>query len=85
LRHPPQSKSSHAQFLLLEFQSTVDQWMALRFGTYVHLLYEQLIKERRVTPDNRLPPVFPLLLYNGDKHWDSATDLKSLLFRPLVR
>ena len=69
-------------FLLLEFQSTPDEWMALRFGTYVHLLYEQLVKEQRLTPDGRLPPVFPLLLYNGDKNWDKATDLKALISLP---
>lgn len=68
--------------LLLEFQSTVDQWMALRFGTYIHLLYEQLVKEKRLAVDGRLPPVFPLLLYNGDNHWESATEIKSLISLP---
>jgi len=69
-------------YLLLEFQSTVDQWMALRFGTYVHLLYEQLVKENRLAPDGRLPPVFPLLLYNGEKNWHAETDIKSLISLP---
>ena len=68
--------------LLLEFQSTIDPWMALRFGTYVHLLYEQLVKERRLTQEGLLPPVFPLLLYNGDNHWEAATDLKHLISLP---
>jgi len=69
-------------FLLLEFQSTVDQWMALRFGTYVHLLYEQLVKEGKLTPDGCLPPVFPLLLYNGNARWKASIDLKSLISLP---
>lgn len=69
--------------LLLEFQSTVDEWMALRFGTYVHLLYEQLVKERRLTAEGLLPPVFPLLLYNGDRHWKADVDLKSLISLPM--
>lgn len=68
--------------LLLEFQSTVDPWMALRFGTYVHLLYEQLQRENRLAADGRLPPVFPLLLYNGDSQWKAATDLRSLISLP---
>jgi len=67
---------------LLEFQSTIDKWMALRFGTYVHLLYEQLEREGRLAPDGRLPPVFPLLLYNGDQRWTAKTDLKSLISLP---
>ena len=69
-------------YLLLEFQSSVDQWMALRFGTYVHLLYEQLVKEKRLAPDGRLPPVFPLLLYNGDIKWHASADIKSLISLP---
>ncbi len=68
--------------LLLEFQSTVDPWMALRFGSYVHLLYKQLRTEKRLAPDGRLPPVFPLLLYNGGSQWKAATDLKSLISLP---
>lgn len=69
-------------FLLLEFQSTEDKWMALRFGTYVHLFYEQLVREKRLSPDGRLPPVFPLLLYNGDTHWQAATHLRDLISLP---
>lgn len=68
-------------FLLLEFQSTEDPWMALRFGTYVHLLYEQLIREGRLI-DGRLPPVFPLLLYNGDNPWLAPNELKALIALP---
>jgi len=69
-------------YLLLEFQSSVNQWMALRFGTYIHLLYEQLAKEKRLAPDGRLPPVFPLLLYNGDATWNASMDIKSLISLP---
>ena len=69
-------------YLLLEFQSKVDEWMALRIGTYVHLLYEQLVKEKRLTPDGKLPPVFPLVLYNGDTPWNAPLDLKSLISLP---
>jgi len=32
-------------YLLLEIQSRVDPWMAVRVGTYVFLLYQHLIKE----------------------------------------
>ncbi len=67
--------------LLLEFQSTENERMALRFGTYVHLLYEQLVREGRLI-NGLLPPIFPLLLYNGDKPWKAATDLSSLIALP---
>ncbi len=47
-QHQPQAEIY--LLLLLEFQSSIDPWMVVRFGTYVHLLYEQLIKEKRLTP-----------------------------------
>lgn len=69
-------------YLLLEFQSRPDKWMALRTLVYVGLLYQQLIKEKRLTESNQLPPVFPLVLYNGDSPWHSPEDLQSLIALP---
>ena len=66
-------------YLLLEFQSTPDYWMAVRVGTYVFLLYQHLIREQLITAEAGLPPVFPLVLYNGDAPWNAATDLSKLL------
>ncbi|WP_141699183.1 Rpn family recombination-promoting nuclease/putative transposase, partial [Candidatus Thiosymbion oneisti] len=31
-------------YLLLEFQSTIDRWMAVRIQTYLGLLYQDLIR-----------------------------------------
>jgi predicted transposase YdaD len=49
-------------YLLLEFQSTVDPFMALRVMVYVGLLYQQLIRHRQIPEPGRLPPVLPLVL-----------------------
>jgi predicted transposase YdaD len=53
--------------LLLELQSTVAPWMALRLMVYTGLLYQDLIKTGEVRSHDKLPPVFPLVLYNGRK------------------
>ena len=66
-------------YLLIEFQSTIDKYMAVRLMTYMGLLYQDLIKTRQLLPDKRLPPVFPMVLYNGEKRWDAATELKDLI------
>ena len=42
-------------YILIEFQSTVDPWMAVRIMTYVGLLYQDLIKQKQVLPRRRLP------------------------------
>lgn len=59
-------------YLLLEFQSHPDPWMALRVLVYVGLLYQHLIRENQISANNKLPPVFPLVLYNGDARWNAA-------------
>ena len=42
-----------APYLLIEFQSTVDAWMAVRVMTYVGLLYQDLIRQKQVLPKVR--------------------------------
>jgi hypothetical protein len=46
-------------YLLIEFQSRVDKYMALRMMVYVGLLYQDLIKRGEVLADGRLPPSCP--------------------------
>jgi predicted transposase/invertase (TIGR01784 family) len=66
-------------YLLIEFQSTVDPFMAVRMLTYLGLLYQDLIKHRQLTAPNQLPPVLPLVLYNGQPRWHSARNIRDLI------
>lgn len=53
-------------YLLLEFQSGVDRFMAVRIMAYVALLYQDLIRQGQLTVKGKLPPVLPMVLYNGE-------------------
>jgi len=66
-------------YLLVEFQSTVYRYMAVRIATYESLLYEGLIRSRQLTPEGRLPPVVPIVLYNGRSPWTAPHDLAELI------
>jgi len=66
-------------YLLIEFQSSVDAWMAVRIMTYVGLLYQDLIRRGEALEGKRLPPVLPIVLYNGDAKWTAATDIATLI------
>ena len=55
-RIPRRDGSDTYLVLLLEFQSTPDPWMALRVLVYASLLWQQLVDEKRLPPDGRLPP-----------------------------
>lgn len=65
-------------YLLLEFQSRVDRYMAVRLMAYVGLLYQDLIAQQRVEP-MRLPLVVPIVLYNGSRPWTAPEELAELL------
>ena len=47
--------------------------------TYIGLLYQDLIRTGKVTVQQKLPPVFPIVLYNGDRNWNAATDINDLV------
>jgi len=54
-------------YVLLEFQSSVDKFMPVRCLNYITSFYLKMIKEKG--KKILLPPIFPLVLYNGDKKW----------------
>ena len=69
-------------YLLLEFQSQIDWWMAVRIQVYVGLLWQQLIDERTLKPGDRLPPILPIVLYNADPRWQAPTASHDLIALP---
>jgi len=78
-------------FVLMELQSTVQRFMALRLWVYVALLYQHLVKQRELTPTGLLPPVLPVVLYNGEAPWTAPQTLQELIqplegfFRPAFK
>ncbi|MBF0624819.1 MAG: Rpn family recombination-promoting nuclease/putative transposase [Magnetococcales bacterium] len=66
-------------YLVLEFQATVDWTMPLRLDIYVKLLYQDLIRSGRVRPGEKLPPVLPLVLYNGREKWTAPLEVADLI------
>ena len=68
--------------VLLEFQSTDDPSMALRVLEYTAMLYRELLREGSFgARGGLLPPVLPVVLYNGDLPWRSAAQVRDLVAR----
>ncbi len=65
--------------LLLEFQSGVDRAMAVRMLTYSGLLYQRLVAEGVLRERGALPPVLPVVIYNGRSPWTAPTDVSELI------
>ncbi len=66
-------------YLHLEFQSTVDRFMAIRALTYRMLLWEDLIRQKIFTSSGKLPSVLSVVLYNGSRRWTGPTSVLDLI------
>ena len=68
-------------YILMEFQSSPDKWMALRrlrvlrMLNYIVQFYQSLEKKEKLLAANAWPAVFPVLLYNGEREWNAKTEI----------
>ena len=65
--------------VLLEFQSTVDRRMALRILSYTVQTYEKLLRGKRAPAGGKLPPVLPIVVYNGPPRWSAPLEMEELV------
>ena len=66
-------------YILFEFQSTCDNWMAIRVLEYIAVFWHGLVKTGAIKKDDFLPPVLPIVMYNGKSEWTAKRDIYSLL------
>jgi predicted transposase/invertase (TIGR01784 family) len=74
------SEQSVILYLLIEFQSTVDRFMALRVLYYIVSFYMDY-RLGHGAAAKTLPAIFPIVLYNGDAHWTAPVDVADLIER----
>jgi len=53
--------------------------MALRMLNYLSLLYLDLVKQGELTDSGKLPPVLPIVLYNGPQRWSAPREVGELI------
>ena len=70
-------------YVLIEHQSSVDFSMPFRVLFYLVSLWMEIYKNTeqnlRTQKGFRLPPVFPIVLYNGKNSWTAATSVKEIV------
>ncbi|EIJ42127.1 hypothetical protein BegalDRAFT_1227 [Beggiatoa alba B18LD] len=67
-------------YILLEFQSRVVWFMALRVLHYICSFWLDYAESHPKI--KKLPPIFPIVLYNGEKRWTAHTNLRDILEKP---
>ena len=65
--------------LLREFQATLDAAMSVRMLSYTALLYERLVADGVRRAHKSLPPVLPVVIYNGRAAWTAAVEMRALV------
>ncbi len=65
-------------FVLLEFQSTIDKFMSVRMLNYITSFWLDLVAQK--PKPKKLPPVFPVMLYNGNKKWTAPSKISDLIY-----
>ena len=87
-RIPFRSATGQTEYLyvvvLMEFQSSVDRFMALRVQSAVARLYEGLRKGGGAGSTDWVVPVLAVVVYNGKARWNAPTRMWDLV-RPEVR
>ena len=87
-RIPLRNAAGQTEYLyvvvLIEFQSRVDRFMALRVQSAVTRLYEGLRKGGGVRSTDWVVPVLAVVVYNGKPRWNAPTQMGDLV-RPEAR
>lgn len=65
-------------YIILEFQSENEETMAARMLNYMGQFYLSLLRQK-VAFNGKLPPVLPIVLYNGRSEWKAAREFADLV------
>jgi predicted transposase YdaD len=65
-------------YVLLEFQSSPDHFMAVRFLSYIGLLLQRIIQMEKLKRGDLLPAILPVVAYRGKRPWGAPLDLSEL-------
>ena len=63
--------------ILLEFKATLYRFVALQILGYIVDFYRHLVESQKGL--KKLPPVFPIMIYNGERRWTTPVNLSTLI------
>ena len=69
-------------YLHMEHQSTIDHMMAFRIIRYMVRIWDEYVSEQP-SKRKKLPAIFPVVLYHGDKPWNAPTEVRELINYPM--
>ena len=76
---PAHRRGARELLVMLEFQSSSDPDMAIRILAYAGLAHQQSVRTGALDVHGALPPVVPIVLYNGESRWTAAAEAGELV------
>ena len=66
-------------WILVEHQRKDDVWMPVRVFKYIATVWDHLMRKNINKSQARLPLIYPIIIYNGDKPYSSSLTLSDLI------
>ena len=68
-------------FILIEHQREVDYFLANKIAYHQLIIMNSVFAESDCSKELKIPQIWPIVLYTGDKKWDAPKELEK---RPLL-
>ena len=68
-------------FILIEHQREVDYFLANKIAYHQLIIMNSVFAESDCSKELKIPKIWPIVLYTGDKKWDAPKELEK---RPLL-
>ena len=66
-------------YVLLEHKSTPDPGLPLQLATYTARIWKRHVKVNGPASHSALPPIIPMVLYTGQRHWNVPGGLRDMI------
>ena len=68
-------------YCLLEHKSSPEYLVALQILRYMALEWHEMVKNKKIT-GNKLPPIIPIVVYQGHEDWDAGLNFQDVVDFP---
>ena len=75
----PVSGGAGELLVMLEFQSSTDTAMGARLLSSIGMVHQERVRRGALRGTGRLPPVLPLVFYNGESRWGAAVQVRETI------
>ena len=77
--HTKKTRNPVYMYVLLEHKSTPEPDLPLQLSSYTGRIWKRHVKENGPASLRALPPIIPMVLYTGQRHWNVPEGLREMI------